>query len=163
MAENTNTSVVFFGDRQNKKQMILGVPAQASADKPGIVDLQAVSDAGAVADYYVWVDSNGQLRKHTSIPTNQDADGVKIAQSGSVSLTFGTANQIVSGLLYQVSTTASVSGLTPNNAISVTINKDGVYSVTGYCTTAGVLTVQVLMATSNTLGTSAITAYYMIV
>lgn len=70
-----NLDAIFLGDRANTKQAVLVVPAAAAQDKPGIVVLQAVSDAGAVSDYYVWVDSNGKLRYHTSLPTNQDADG----------------------------------------------------------------------------------------
>lgn len=70
-----NLDAIVLGDRANTQQAVLVVPAAAAANKPGIVVLQAVSDAGAVTDYYLWVDSNGKLRYHTSLPTDQDANG----------------------------------------------------------------------------------------
>lgn len=52
--------------------------AKATADKPGILRLDAVADDGTVTPYYLWVDSTGDLRIHTSIPTNQDSDGTVV-------------------------------------------------------------------------------------
>jgi len=51
---------------------IQGVPL---SDKPGLLSLDAVSAAGVIKQYYLWVDFNGKLRVGTGIPTNQDGDG----------------------------------------------------------------------------------------
>lgn len=46
-----------------------------TANKPGILALDAVSDAGVVTTFYLWVDDTGDLRISSTFPTNQDGDG----------------------------------------------------------------------------------------
>uniref|UniRef100_A0A6M3K5C2 Uncharacterized protein n=1 Tax=viral metagenome TaxID=1070528 RepID=A0A6M3K5C2_9ZZZZ len=75
-----------FGDRHNSKQQILGIPCQAAANKPGILLLQDVDDSGVYGDHYMWFDSDGNLRHHTSIPTNQDSDGSTISGGATTTL-----------------------------------------------------------------------------
>lgn len=48
------------------------------ADKPGILALDSVADSGVITTRYLWIDSNGAVRTHTAIPTNQDGDGILI-------------------------------------------------------------------------------------
>ena len=48
------------------------------ANKPGILALDAVSDAGVVTTYYLWVDDTGDLRIGSTFPTNQDGDGAVV-------------------------------------------------------------------------------------
>ena len=50
----------------------------AAADKPSILGMYATSDAAERTAYYLWVDSNGDLRIHTAIPTDQDSDGTVV-------------------------------------------------------------------------------------
>ena len=57
------------------KQGGVACTSSGNADEPGILRLDAVSDAGTITPYYLWMDSSGNLRKSTSIPTNQDSDG----------------------------------------------------------------------------------------
>ena len=93
MAVLENTAVTFFGDRRNRQQMILGIPAQSASDKPGILCLQDVDNSGVIGNNYFWFDSTGQPRYDTSIPTNQDSDGT--AMSGLVGPGSSTDNAIV--------------------------------------------------------------------
>lgn len=87
MAKITDAEIIDFGDQTNRKRMVLRVPALASvADKPGILILEASGGSGAITDYCLWVDRNGVLRSHTSIPTNEDADGSAVGAAASVDL-----------------------------------------------------------------------------
>jgi hypothetical protein len=86
MAVNETLSVIALGSRRNEKQSILMIPAKAEADKPGLLDLQDVDDSGVVGDHYLWVDHSGNLRMHTSVPTDQDSDGSAFLTSASLSL-----------------------------------------------------------------------------
>jgi len=56
----------------------VGCLAKAAADKPGLLRMDAVSDAGAITTYYLWVDSTGDLRINSGIPTDQDSDGTVV-------------------------------------------------------------------------------------
>jgi hypothetical protein len=67
------TGATCFGS--SDEQGILLLETKKVADKPSILGLYAVSDTPERTAYYLWVDSNGKLRIHTSIPTNQDSDG----------------------------------------------------------------------------------------
>ena len=50
--------------------------AKAAANKPGILRLDAVDPTTAVVTpYYLWVDSTGDLRIHTAIPSTEVSDG----------------------------------------------------------------------------------------
>ena len=75
MAVTTDKTVIPLGDRRNKKQSVVMIPAQAAANKPGILNLQDADDSGVVGDHYEWFDHLNRKRYHTSIPTNQDSDG----------------------------------------------------------------------------------------
>lgn len=79
MAILQDRNVIPLGDRANRKQAIVMIPAKAKADKPGILLLQDVDDSAVVGEHYVWFDHNGVGRVHTSIPTDQDADGTVIS------------------------------------------------------------------------------------
>ena len=49
-------------------------------DNPGLLILYTGESSGV--PYYVWADSNGDLRKHTSKPTDEDSDGTVIGGGG---------------------------------------------------------------------------------
>lgn len=82
MAYSYSRNVIPLGDQTGRKQSIVEIPAEAASDKPGILSLVAVADGGVRTAYYYWTDSNGVLRQHTSIPTNQDSDGTAVVASG---------------------------------------------------------------------------------
>jgi hypothetical protein len=46
------------------------------ADKPAMLVLYSGEATGV--PYYFWVDSTGDLRKHTAVPTDEDGDGVVV-------------------------------------------------------------------------------------
>jgi len=48
------------------------------ADKPSVLILESVSDAGVVVTNYLWVDDTGDLRIATAFPTNQNGDGAVV-------------------------------------------------------------------------------------
>jgi len=50
------------------------VEIKGASGSPGVLAL--FDDAGS--DYFIWVDSDGELRGHTSYPADDDADGVVI-------------------------------------------------------------------------------------
>ena len=52
--------------------------ARSAANKPGLLRLDAVSDAGVVTPYYLWIDSTGDLRVGRAIPTDQDGEGTVV-------------------------------------------------------------------------------------
>jgi hypothetical protein len=81
MAYTDQRNVIPLGSKDGKFQSVVEIGAQAAADKPGILSLVAVDDTGVRTPYYYWTDSNGVLRKHTSIPTNQDSDGSAVVAS----------------------------------------------------------------------------------
>lgn len=64
-------------------QAVLHVKTVATAEKPSILAMDAVDPTtGVRTTYYLWVDNTGDLRIHTSIPTNDDSDGTVVgAQS----------------------------------------------------------------------------------
>ena len=66
--------------------MILAIPAKAEADKPGLLLLQDVDNNGTYGDHYIWFDHNGNLRTHTSKPTDQDSDGSVISGGATTTL-----------------------------------------------------------------------------
>ena len=72
----TSKSIVPFGDRANKKQMILLIPAEASPDKPGILVLGNVDGSGTVGNGgCIWFDNTGAPHADVTIPTDEDAAG----------------------------------------------------------------------------------------
>jgi hypothetical protein len=57
-------------------QGMVVIDTVATPEKPSILCLYAVADTtGVKTPYYLWVDSTGDLRIHTAVPTNQDSDG----------------------------------------------------------------------------------------
>jgi hypothetical protein len=44
-------------------------------DAPGMLALDTINASGVLASYYLWVDSSGDLRIASAIPTNQDSSG----------------------------------------------------------------------------------------
>ena len=72
----TSKDIVSFGDRANKKQMILLIPAEATADKPGILVLGNVDGSGTVGNGgCIWFDNTGAPHAGVTIPTDEDAAG----------------------------------------------------------------------------------------
>jgi len=70
------TGATCFGSTE--EQGIVMVETNNIANKPSILGLYAVSDTPERLAYYLWVDSTGDLRIHTAIPTNQDSDGTVV-------------------------------------------------------------------------------------
>ena len=80
--ENTRAiGVSTLGDGTH--QAILHIKTIAVANKPSILAMDMVNaSTGARTTYYLWVDSTGDLRIHTSIPTTEVSDGTVVgAQS----------------------------------------------------------------------------------
>uniref|UniRef100_A0A6M3XY94 Uncharacterized protein n=1 Tax=viral metagenome TaxID=1070528 RepID=A0A6M3XY94_9ZZZZ len=68
-------STIGNGDQQT----VLVINTVAAPEKPSILCLHATADStGVKTPYYLWVDSTGDLRIHTAIPTNQDSDGTVV-------------------------------------------------------------------------------------
>lgn len=86
MAYTPNRAVSSAGGTEGRQQFIWEIAAATVADKPGILSLVAVNDSGVRTPYFYWTDSNGILRQHTSIPTNQDSDGTAVVASSAASL-----------------------------------------------------------------------------
>ncbi|MCK9601788.1 MAG: hypothetical protein M0R06_22280 [Sphaerochaeta sp.] len=86
MAYTPNRAVSSAGGTEGRQQFIWEIAAATVADKPGILSLVAVNDSGVRTPYFYWTDSNGILRQHTSIPTNQDSDGSAVGAAASVTL-----------------------------------------------------------------------------
>jgi len=78
--ENTRSiGVSTLGDGVH--QAILHVKTIVAPDKPSILALDAVADTtGVRTTYYLWVDTSGNLRIGSSIPTNQDGEGTVVGQ-----------------------------------------------------------------------------------
>jgi len=77
MAITIDRSVITIGDQNNRKQGILHIPAETTAEKPGLLifgNLQAAS-ASLGGNVVMWADSGNNIRIHTSIPTDEDSDG----------------------------------------------------------------------------------------
>lgn len=56
--------------------------ADPVADEPSGIVLQSVDDSKNRTTYYLWIDSNAALRRHTSEPSDQDSDGTVISSGG---------------------------------------------------------------------------------
>ena len=67
LAENVLTGT-------DKIEWIKILGQSGTSDRPSGLVLQA-NAAGVMTDYYIWVDQDGNLRMHTSKPTNEDANG----------------------------------------------------------------------------------------
>lgn len=78
MAVNTDETVIFRGDRKNRKQGILAIAAKAEANKPALINLQSVSGT-TVTDRFLFVNDAGTgLQLHTAKPTTSASDGTTI-------------------------------------------------------------------------------------
>jgi len=67
------------GDGKNTRGMRHIQGKNGVPEKPGILALDACADTtGYLTTYYLWVDTNGKLRIHTAVPTNQDGDGTVV-------------------------------------------------------------------------------------
>lgn len=73
--------------------MKLAIPGGPSGDDPGLLFLESVDSSKTPGGVYLWADSTGALRFHTSIPTNEDGDGQVIGATASSS-----ANQNLSNI-----------------------------------------------------------------
>ena len=84
----TSTDIVPFGSRANKKQMILLIPAEAAADKPGIIVLGNVDGSGTVGNGgCIWFDNTGAPRYDVTIPTDEDSDGTLFSAASGANVT----------------------------------------------------------------------------
>jgi len=69
---DAGVTVIGKGD----EQAIAVINTVAVEQKPSILCLYSSTDTtGAKTPYYIWVDSTGDLRIHTALPTNEDSDG----------------------------------------------------------------------------------------
>jgi len=62
-----------------KHQAIFHIKTIPVPDKPSILALDAVADSTGVREtFYFWVDSTGDLRTGSAIPTDQNGSGVVV-------------------------------------------------------------------------------------
>lgn len=79
---------IWLGSKQNTRQTILYVPASGvagsgSADKPGLLFLEAVDSSGDIQKgLYFWADSGDNFHVSATYPTDEDAAGSVFAASG---------------------------------------------------------------------------------
>lgn len=105
-----------IGDHTGRKQMIFRVAAETTSDKPGLIVYEAVSNAGAITRYYTWFDSTGAFRYHTSVPTDQDADGSTVVSS--------------SAGIVDINSTINHSGIYVNDGTPQTLTGAGAVNIT---------------------------------
>ncbi len=116
MAINTDVDQIPLGDRFNRKQAIVLIPAKAEANKPGMFNLQSVSGT-TVSDGYLFRDTSGRLKTHTSVPTDVDAQGT-LYDTG----TSGADTALSNLASVQI---PDVGDLIPVNNNTVTLGSDG--------------------------------------
>lgn len=81
---------VTMGDVDATSASILTI-VDGGAEKPGQLCLYTGEASGV--PYWLWIDSSGNLRKHTSAPTDEDADGTTLGgQDDDFAPADGTAN-----------------------------------------------------------------------
>lgn len=84
ISDTSGSSNIWLGSKQNTRQTILYVPASNvagsdSTDKPGLLFLEAVDNAGTITDgLYVWADSGSGLRYSATYPTDEDSSGTLV-------------------------------------------------------------------------------------
>lgn len=78
---NAERDVIFLGDRSNKKQAVVSIPAKTTANMPGVLNLQSVSGT-TVTDRKLFITSAGNDLRVTSGTTFADGDGASLASSG---------------------------------------------------------------------------------
>ena len=139
-----------FGGGRNKAWIRVKAPQIDTAgtglsDKPSGIVLEAVSNAGVVTSYWIWIDSNGMMHSSTSEPTDQDEtttfSGAKNIRTGTVYLNPGTLavrstiqiSTIISGVasgdlvileLPTFTTGVSVTGWIIQNVASIVSNNE---------------------------------------
>ena len=58
------------------QQTVLVIDTKKAGQSPSIICLHATADTtGILTPYYLWVDTAGKLRIHTSMPTDENSDG----------------------------------------------------------------------------------------
>jgi hypothetical protein len=89
MAVVSDRNVIPLGSEAGRKQSIVVIPAeQGTPEKPGVIALESSADTtGERTRYFLWMDTNGALRAHTAIPTNQDGDGSAVGSSSGATVT----------------------------------------------------------------------------
>lgn len=102
------------------------------ADKPGGLVLEAVSDAGVVTTYWLWIDSNGLMHLSSSEPTNQDETTTYTGPKNVRISTLGIDPNatILSGSVVVVSTT--ITGVAAGDLVLVERAEFAAPHVTGY-------------------------------
>jgi hypothetical protein len=81
------------------------------ANFPGVLIMDASLDDATLVPYYMWIDSNGALRTHTALPTNQDGDGTVISASAASGATAALDNLVsvaINTALLPVSTVGAI-------------------------------------------------------
>jgi len=77
------TVPIALGSRYNTQQGQIGIPAGPSGEDPGLLYLESVdATASTYSGIYLWADSGGNLRTHTSVPTDENVDGTIIGAVG---------------------------------------------------------------------------------
>jgi hypothetical protein len=137
MALTTALAEMVLGPRNNSKQMVFGIPA-GGAESPGLLCLESVDAAGTTfSKLYLWADSTGALRYHTSIPTDEDSDGSALATSSSTS----QANRYLSNLLTTSINTSLISDTNNTDSLgSSSVYWKGTYTKILYLDSAAYLT-----------------------
>lgn len=90
-----------------------------TADRPSGLVLQA-NAAGVMTDYYIWIDRNGNLRYHTSKPTDEDANGTIIA---------GSSTAGASKALDNLASVAIATDLNLTDSVAVTFGASQDYNI----------------------------------
>jgi len=122
MAILTDATVIPLGSRENFTQSIVLIPAKAEANKPGIVCFQDVDDSAVVGEHYVWFDSAGLMRYHTSIPTDQNGSTAAIVATTTGTITLDTAydaGTFIDGATASGTTTAFRVGASSTNKVEI--------------------------------------------
>lgn len=74
--ERPSAGTIRFGSRRKGVQGEVHIETTATANKPALLALDAVSPSdGSVTTYYLWVDSAGKLRISSAKPTTEVSDG----------------------------------------------------------------------------------------
>jgi len=81
ISDISGASNIWLGSKSNTQQGIVYIPASSvagsgTADKPGLLFLEAVDSTGTMQDgLYLWADSSDKLRYSSTYPTDEDGSG----------------------------------------------------------------------------------------
>jgi len=92
MAKITD-SLVWEGDKFNKKQGTMAIPAGPAGDDPGLFFLESRNTAGTLGGLYVWASSINEIRISATKPTAELTDGSALGTAAS-----SGANNLLSNL-----------------------------------------------------------------